>query len=121
MRAFSIRPAELRRISTSLTLISNFPAGSYAVFTALSAAKTRRDPNTDAMGKLAVPIAVNDLRKCRRPRACLFKLASMHNDRELCLAGDSRDILKSWMSILIHLTPCGVNKIVVCRMALENP
>src|SRR4029077_928933 len=102
MRAFSIRPAELRRISTSFTVISNFPAGSYAVFTALPAAKTRRDPKTDAMGKLAVPIAVNDLRKWRRPRACVFILASIYNDRELCLAGDSRDMLKAWMSILIH-------------------
>src|SRR5712664_989418 len=100
MRALSIRPAELRRISTSLTLISNFAAGSYAVFTAPSAAQTRRDPKTDAMGKLAVPIAANVLRKCRRPSACLFILASMHNDRELCLAGDTRDILTAWMSIL---------------------
>src|SRR6266851_7465253 len=106
MRAFSIRPAELRRISTSFTVISNFPAGSYAVFTALSAAKTRRDPKADAMGKLAVPIAVNDLRKCRRPRAFLFILASIHNDRELCLAVDSRDILTARMNILIHPTPC---------------
>src|SRR5580700_1055279 len=105
MRAFSIRPAELRLISTSLTVISNFAAGSYAAFTALSAAQTRRDPKTDAMGMLAVPIAVNVLRKCRRPSACLFILASMHNDHELCLAGDIRDMLTAWMSILIHPTP----------------
>src|SRR5258705_8800933 len=89
MRAFSIRPAELRRISTSLTVISNFAAGSYDVFTAPSAAQTRRGPRTDAMGMLAVPIAVSVLRKCRRPSVCLFILASMHNDRELCLAGDT--------------------------------
>src|ERR1700676_4936963 len=87
MRAFSIRPAELRRISTSLTVISNFAAGSYALFTAPSAAQTKRDPKTDAMGKLAVPIAVTVLRKCRRPCVCLFILASIHNDRELGLAG----------------------------------
>src|ERR1700730_1719446 len=87
MRAFSIRPAELRRISTSLTAISNFAAGLYAVFTAGSAAQTRRDPKTDAMGKPAVPIAVSVLRKCRRPCVCSFILASIHSDRELCLAG----------------------------------
>src|SRR5690349_7888058 len=99
MRAFSIRPAELRRISTSLTVMSNFAAGSYAVFTALLAAQTRRDPKTDAIGKLAVPIAVKVLRKCRRSSACLFILASMQNDRELYLSGDTLTVR---MSILIH-------------------
>jgi len=29
----------------------------------------------------------------------------MHNDHELCLAGDIRDMLTAWMSILIHPTP----------------
>src|ERR1700730_17375555 len=87
MRAFSIRPAELRRISASLTVISNFAAGSYAVFAAPAAALTRRDPKTEAMGKLAVPIAVSVLRKCRRPSVCLFILASMDNGRGLSLAG----------------------------------
>src|SRR5579864_1703021 len=89
MRAFSIRPAELRRISTSLTVISNFAAGSYAVFTAPPAAQTRRDPKTDATGKPAVPTAVSVLRKCRRPSAFLFILASIHDHRDLCLAGDT--------------------------------
>src|SRR6266436_494526 len=86
MRAFSIRPAELRRISTSLTVISNFAAGSYVVFAAPAAALTRRDPKTEAMGKLAAP-AVIVLRKCRRPSVCLFILTSMDNGRGLCLAG----------------------------------
>src|SRR4029077_11432453 len=88
MRAISIRPAELRRISTSLTVISNFAAGSYDVFTGAAAAETRRDPRIDAMGKPAVPITVA-LRNCRRPRICSFILASMADDRELRLSGET--------------------------------
>src|SRR5579864_8656364 len=103
MRAFSIRPAELRRISTSLTVISNFAVGSYAVFAAPAAALARRDPKTDAIGKLAAP-AVRVLRKCRRPSPCVFMLASMRNDHQLCLAGDTRHIGTAWMSIFIHPT-----------------
>src|SRR5579872_1828036 len=78
MRAINIRPAEFRRISTSLTVRSKCAAGSYAVFTVAAAAEIRRDPKADAP---AAPIAVI-LRKCRRPRVWSFMPTSMLSDCE---------------------------------------
>src|SRR5258707_4673528 len=71
MRAISVRPAALRRNSTSLTFTSNLAAGSYAAWAA-------RDPLTS--GTPAAPNAVIFLRKLRRPKECLSMLASLEQD-----------------------------------------
>src|SRR5437773_4283343 len=70
MRAIRIRPALFRRNSTSLTVMSNFAAGLYAVAAPALAARA---------GKPAAPSTVISLRKSRRPRACMSIRTSLHD------------------------------------------
>src|SRR6266545_210631 len=82
MRAISIRPPGVRRNSTSLTVISNFAAGSYAVLAvalaAPSAACTGRDRKADTTtGRPAAPSAVIFARKSRRPEECVSMRTSL--------------------------------------------
>src|SRR4026209_2051185 len=74
MRAISILPAWLRRSSTSLTLISNFAVGLYAV--AAHALVT-------APGRPKAASAVIILRTSRRPYVSISMLTSLQADREL--------------------------------------
>src|SRR5260370_37994510 len=97
MRAISIRSARLRRNSTSLTLISNLAAGSYAVRVLALAARAdeyRRQglKAGTTTGRPAAPNAVIVLRKSRRPGRYSFMLASKQDDREP----------KGWLHYLTH-------------------
>src|SRR6266536_1796233 len=85
MRAISVRPARVRRNSTSLTLISNVAVGSYVGLAlapaAPSAESTGRDLRACAnTGSPAAPNAVMFIRKSRRPRGYLSMRTSLQND-----------------------------------------
>src|SRR6266516_264497 len=91
MRAISVRPARVRRNSTSLTLISNVAVGSYVGLAlapaAPSAESTGRDLRACAnTGSPAAPNAVMFIRKSRRPRGYLSMRTSLQNDPSPSLA-----------------------------------
>src|SRR5258706_15756034 len=73
MRAINIRPAALRRNSTSLTLRSNLAAGLYDAWAG-------RDARPVAMGTPAALNADTFLRKLRRPREYWSMQASLGAD-----------------------------------------
>src|SRR6185295_15868635 len=89
MRAISVRPADVRRNSTSLTLSSNLAAGSYAVFAlglaAASDGNRGRGPKPGTTtGRPAAPSEVIFLRKSRRPGEYVSMVISLQCDRERC-------------------------------------
>src|SRR4051812_25022870 len=81
MRAISVRPAAVRRSSTSFTVISKLAAGSYLVVLSgtIAAAAVERGHSTGVIGRPAAPRAATALRKSRRPEARLFMRISLHN------------------------------------------
>src|SRR5215203_1491666 len=80
MRAISVRPADVRRSSTSFTVISKLAAGSYFVtLLATIPAAAERGHRTGAIGTPAAPRAATVLRKSRRREARLFMRISLHS------------------------------------------
>src|SRR5215471_5214972 len=93
MRAISMRPALLRRNSTSLTARSKCAAGSYAGMAAAWATVGRKR----AAGNPNAPAAANRFRTGRRPIVFLFTGVLPQNDllarriADLCEARSSFD------------------------------
>src|SRR5229473_1526485 len=82
MRAINIRPARLRRNSTSLTSISNVAAGSYVVAVAASAEHAMDGLKARTTGRPAAPSAVIFIRKARRPLRYSSIQTSLPIDRQ---------------------------------------